>query len=131
MAASRQFRSGLLVKSASITLAAALTAGLLGITAVANAQQAAPQAAPAVAKPAQTAPKSEMDTFRHYLRRHPSASRALQKDPSLINNADFLAKHTGVQKFLAKHPTVQDELKQNPTALLPLKTPAHKQTATR
>jgi hypothetical protein len=131
MAAPRSFLSGLLEKSAGITLAAALTAGLLGITPVVNAQQAAPQGAPAVANPAQTAPKSEMDTFRHYLRRHPSAARALRKDPSLVNNPDFLAKHTGVQKFLAHHPTVQEELKQNPTAFLPLKTPAHKQTAKR
>jgi hypothetical protein len=132
MAAPKQFLRGLLEKSAGATLAAALTVGLLGTTPVVNAQQAAPQGAPAVAKPAApAAAKSEMDTFRHYLRRHPSVARQLRKDPTLINNPEFLAKHTGVQKFLASHPTVQEELKQNPTAFLPLKTPAHKQTAKR
>src|SRR5689334_259789 len=116
MAAPRQFLSSLLEKSAGATLAAALTVGLLGITPVVNAQQVPSQSAPAVTKPAPAAPKSEMDSFRHYLRKHPSVARELRKDPSLVNNPEFLAKHTGVQKFLAGHPALQEELKQKPTA---------------
>ena len=141
MVSPRQFLSGLLEKSPGAGLAGALTVGLLAITPVAHAEPAAPQAVPpAVTKPAQSAAvtkpappvaKSEMDTFRKFLRTHPRVARDIRKDPSLVHNPEFLAKHTGLQKFLTAHPTVQEELKQNPTAFLPLTKQEHKQTAVR
>lgn len=102
-------------------LATAITAATLGLTAagfapIAGAQQNPSQNAPAAAPSGKRVTHREQRTFDHYLNRHPKIARQLRKDPSLVNNPDFLAKHTSLQKFLTAHPTLQARLQENPGA---------------
>jgi len=98
------------------TLAAALTAGLVGTAVSATAQSTAPAA------PAQTqtsdATRTELKQFDRYLGHHPRLAKQLRANPPLANDPQFLAKHTGLQKFLTAHPAVQKQLQENPTAVL-------------
>ena len=58
---------------------------------------------------------AEMDRF---LDSHPEVAEQLRKDPSLINNQDFVEKHPGLQEFLENHPGVREEFKENPNAFM-------------
>jgi len=111
-------------------LAAALAANLFAFApAVSVAQQNAPQNAPAVTQPAppqnqpaaqgsQKLTRGEQRNFNRYLEAHPKLAKQLQRDPSLANNADFLAKHKGFQDYLNKHPKIMAQLRQDPQALM-------------
>src|SRR5258708_2752375 len=56
-----------------------------------------------------------MDQF---LDGHPEVAEQLRKDPSLINNQDFIEKHPELQEFLQNHPGVREEFQENPTAFM-------------
>jgi len=58
---------------------------------------------------------AEMDQF---LDSHPEVAEQLRKDPSLINNEDFVDKHPGLREFLQNHPGVREEFKENPNAFM-------------
>jgi len=58
---------------------------------------------------------AEMDRF---LDSHPEVAEQLRKDPSLINNQDFLGKHPELQEFLQNHPGVREEFQENPNAFM-------------
>ena len=58
---------------------------------------------------------AEMDRF---LDGHPEVAEQLRKDPSLINNQEFVEKHPELQEFLQNHPGVREEFKENPNAFM-------------
>jgi hypothetical protein len=58
---------------------------------------------------------AEMDRF---LDSHPEVAQQLRKDPSLINNQEFVEKHPELQEFLQNHPGVREEFKENPNAFM-------------
>jgi len=58
---------------------------------------------------------AEMDQF---LDGHPEVAEQLRKDPSLINNQDFIEKHPELQEFLQNHPGVREEFQENPNAFM-------------
>ncbi len=58
---------------------------------------------------------AEMDRF---LDSHPEVAEQLRKDPSLINNQEFVEKHPELQEFLQNHPGVREEFKENPNAFM-------------
>jgi hypothetical protein len=75
--------------------------------------------------PAQTAPadrdditRSEVATFDQFLDNHPETAEQLRKDPSLINNKEFIESHQNLREFLEQHPEVREELKENPNAFM-------------
>jgi GrpB-like predicted nucleotidyltransferase (UPF0157 family) len=49
---------------------------------------------------------------------HPEIAEQLRKDPSLVNNQDFVKNHPALQQFLAEHPGVREEYKENPNAFM-------------
>jgi len=58
---------------------------------------------------------AEMDRF---LDGHPEIAEQLRKDPSLINNQEFVDKHPELREFLQSHPGVREEFRENPNAFL-------------
>jgi phage-related protein len=81
-----------------------LAAGMvIGLSAVSFAQQ-----------PTQT----EIRNFDQYLDQHYDVRNDLTKNPSLVDDANYLAKHPHLKAFLEQHPNTRQQLKQNPSAFL-------------
>jgi hypothetical protein len=57
----------------------------------------------------------EMDRF---LDSHPEISEQLRKDPSLIDNKQWVANHPGLQEYLKSHPQVAEAFRSNPNAFM-------------
>jgi hypothetical protein len=57
----------------------------------------------------------EMDRF---LDSHPETAEQLRKDPSLINNREFVEHHPALQEYLQKHPGVREEFSERPNAFM-------------
>ena len=51
---------------------------------------------------------------------HREEAEQLRKDPSLVDNQQFLKTHPALQTYLQEHPAVREELKQNPRAFMRL-----------
>jgi GrpB-like predicted nucleotidyltransferase (UPF0157 family) len=49
---------------------------------------------------------------------HPEIAEQLHKNPSLVNNKEFVENHPALQQFLAEHPGVREEYKENPNAFM-------------
>jgi hypothetical protein len=60
----------------------------------------------------------EIANFDRYLDSHPKVARELVRDPQLVNNPQFLARHPGLQGFLASHPGVREEIHESPGQFL-------------
>jgi hypothetical protein len=49
-----------------------------------------------------------------YLDQHPQIAKRLAKDPTLIDNQQFVENHPGLQKYLHDHPNARHEFKSHP-----------------
>jgi YHS domain-containing protein len=58
---------------------------------------------------------ADMDNF---LDNHPEIAEQLRKDPSLIDNKQFVANHPALQEYLQSHPEVREEFRENPNAFM-------------
>jgi hypothetical protein len=58
---------------------------------------------------------TEMDRF---LDRHPEVSEQLRKDPSLIDNRQWVANHPALQEYLKTHPQVAETFRAHPDAFM-------------
>ena len=45
---------------------------------------------------------------------HPNVARALEKDPTLIDNQQFVDSHPALHEYLRTHPYVRKEFKEHP-----------------
>jgi zona occludens toxin (predicted ATPase) len=62
--------------------------------------------------------RAELSNMDQFLDTHPEIAEQLRKDPSLINNRDFVQNHPQLQQFLQQHPGVSQEFKENPNAFM-------------
>ena len=62
--------------------------------------------------------RSELAAFDQFLDSHPETAEQLRKDPSLINNKDFVKGHQNLEEYLEQHPGVREELRENPNAFM-------------
>jgi len=62
--------------------------------------------------------RGELANMDRFMDRHPEIAEQLRKDPSLVNNKQFVENHADLQQFLAEHPGVREEYKQNPNAFM-------------
>jgi phage-related protein len=62
--------------------------------------------------------RGELMSFGQFLNHHSTISQALAKDPSLVNNKEFMASHGDLQDFLKNHQQVKEELTENPQAFM-------------
>jgi phage-related protein len=83
-------------------------------------------AAPAGAQSQNTMPQDrdtdlaqrQLSDFDHFLDSHPELAEQIRKDPSLVNNEEFVENHAELQGYLRQHPEVREDLSQNPNAVM-------------
>jgi hypothetical protein len=63
-------------------------------------------------------PAQEVRSLDGFLDKHPAIESDLRKDPSLANNADYLAKHPDLKTYLDQHPLMRQQLAENPRAVI-------------
>jgi hypothetical protein len=62
--------------------------------------------------------RAEVRNFDKFLDSHPEIAEDLAKNPSLVNNQEFVNKHPDLKEFLQSHPGVREEVKENPQAFM-------------
>jgi GrpB-like predicted nucleotidyltransferase (UPF0157 family) len=60
----------------------------------------------------------ELVNMDRFMDSHPEIAEQLHKNPSLVNNKEFVENHPALQQFLASHPGVREEYKENPSAFM-------------
>ncbi len=64
------------------------------------------------------ASRRELANFGQYLDSHREVAEQVRKNPSLVDNQQFLKDHPSLQSYLQDHPAVRQELKNNPNAFM-------------
>jgi hypothetical protein len=54
--------------------------------------------------------------FNQFMTSHREIAEQVRKNPSLLNDKDFVRNHPALQSFLQQNPGVRDEIRQNPNA---------------
>lgn len=62
--------------------------------------------------------RGELANMDRFIDSHPEIAQQLRKDPSLVNNKEFVENHPALREFLANHPGVRDEIRENPNAFM-------------
>jgi len=62
--------------------------------------------------------RRELANFDQFLDNHRDLAEQLRKDPSLVNNGEFVKNHPALQTYLQDHPGVREEIKENPNAFM-------------
>jgi hypothetical protein len=62
--------------------------------------------------------RRELANFSQFLDSHRETAERLRRDPSLVDNQQFLKDHTALQSYLQDHPGVRQEVKENPDAFM-------------
>ena len=62
--------------------------------------------------------RRELASMDRFMDSHPEIAEQLRKDPSLINNREFVENHPALQQYLQSHPEVREEFKENPNAFM-------------
>jgi len=64
--------------------------------------------------------REEVGRFNQFLDKHREIAEQLRKDPSLVDNGEFVKNHPALQAYLQDHPELRSELKQNPNGFMQL-----------
>jgi len=62
--------------------------------------------------------RRQLAEFDGFLDRHPEMAEQLRKDPSLVNNRQFVANHPALNEYLENHRELREEFSQNPNAFM-------------
>src|SRR3984957_15319323 len=62
--------------------------------------------------------RRQLAGFDNFLDTHHEIAEQLRKDPSLVNNQEFVERHGDLQQYLQQHPEVREELSQNPNGFM-------------
>ena len=62
--------------------------------------------------------RQELASFDQFLDSHRETAEQLRKDPSLVNNQEFLKSHPALQTYLQQHPQVSEEIKESPETFM-------------
>jgi translation initiation factor 2 beta subunit (eIF-2beta)/eIF-5 len=62
--------------------------------------------------------RDQLETMGRFLDSHPEVAEQLQKDPSLIDNREFVDHHPELKEFLAQHPEIRAQFKEHPDAFM-------------
>jgi hypothetical protein len=82
---------------------------------------------PAETPPAQTttppdrdddATRRQLANFDSFLDSHPEIAEQLRKDPSLVNNHEYVENHPALQQYLEQHPEIRAEISRNPNEFM-------------
>src|ERR1700722_13139213 len=64
--------------------------------------------------------RKELAQFNQFLESHRETAEQLRKDPSLVNNREFLQKHPALQTYMQEHAGTREEIRENPNAFMRL-----------
>jgi uncharacterized protein YlxP (DUF503 family) len=64
------------------------------------------------------ATRRQLASFDNFLDSHPEVAEQLRKNPSLVNDKEFVEKHPQLQQYMQQHPEIREELSQNPNAFM-------------
>lgn len=62
--------------------------------------------------------RRQLANFDQFLDQHPEVAEQLRKDPSLVDNREFVDNHPALQSYLQQHPEIREDIKQNPNAVM-------------
>src|ERR1700732_5416702 len=62
--------------------------------------------------------RGELASFDKFLDGHREIAEQVRKDPSLVNNKQFVQGHPALQTYLQQHPNVSAEIRENPNAFM-------------
>lgn len=62
--------------------------------------------------------RTELANFERFLDSHGEIAEQVRKNPSLVNNDEFVKNHPALQTYLKAHPAVREEVKENPNAFM-------------
>jgi hypothetical protein len=62
--------------------------------------------------------RRELANFDQFLDKHHEIAEQVRKNPSLVNNDEFVKNHSALQTYLKDHPGVREEVKENPNAFM-------------
>jgi hypothetical protein len=62
--------------------------------------------------------RGELTGFGQFLGSHSNVAAELGKDPSLVNNQEYVASHPELDEYLKAHPAVSQQLAQNPQSVM-------------
>src|SRR5215469_6017437 len=62
--------------------------------------------------------RRELASFDKFLDGHREIAEQVRKNPSLVDNQQFLKDHPALQAYVQQHPEVREELKENPNAFM-------------
>jgi hypothetical protein len=75
-----------------------------------------PRAAPRPVNP--DISRAEVARFDRYLDSHPAVARALERNPGLVRNQEFLARNPSLRTWLSTHPETAEEVRETPGQFL-------------
>ncbi|MGA8508817.1 MAG: hypothetical protein WB762_24685, partial [Candidatus Sulfotelmatobacter sp.] len=64
------------------------------------------------------ATRRQLASFDNFLDSHPEVAEQVRKDPSLVDNQEFVQQHPELQQYLQQHPEIREEIRQNPNAFM-------------
>jgi hypothetical protein len=64
------------------------------------------------------ADRRDVANFARFLDEHREIAEQVRKDPSLLDNRDFVQNHPALQTYLQDNPGVRDQLRQDPNAFM-------------
>jgi len=62
--------------------------------------------------------RRQLADFDRFLDSHPELAEQIRRDPTLMNNEEFVENHGDLQQYLQQHPEVREQLRQNPNAVM-------------
>jgi hypothetical protein len=62
--------------------------------------------------------RDQLASFDRYLDSHRETAEQIRRDPSLVNNDEFVKNHPSLRTYLQQHPEVRTEIKQNPNSFM-------------
>jgi hypothetical protein len=62
--------------------------------------------------------RGELLSFDNFLDQHREIAEQIRKNPSLVNNEEFVKTHPALQDYLQNHPGVREEIRENPNAFM-------------
>jgi hypothetical protein len=62
--------------------------------------------------------RQELARFDQFLDSHRETAEQLRRDPSLVDNEEFVRNHPALQAYLREHPELREQLKQDPNAFM-------------
>jgi hypothetical protein len=62
--------------------------------------------------------RENVEQFDHFLDSHREISEQVRKNPSLLDDRQFVQNHPALEAYLEKHPEVRDDIRQDPSGFM-------------